>query len=106
MITESKINQIVYTIAVHYKPDKIILFGSYAQGTATENSDLDILIVKDSDLPRHRRGSEVRKYLYGSMIPIDILVYTNMEVEQSQNVKYTFINEVMKSGRVLYERKD
>jgi predicted nucleotidyltransferase len=80
------------------------LFGSYAEGNPNENSDLDLLIIKDTKQPIHHRGFEIRKALVGSMIPIDILVYTNEEFEQEKKIKYSFINSAIKSAKVLYER--
>lgn len=105
MIENDKINEIVNKIAVFYNPDKIILFGSYANGKPNENSDLDLLIIKDSDKPRPDRSTEIRKMLYGSMIPMDLIVYTNSEVQESLSKKYTFIYQAITNGKVVYERK-
>jgi uncharacterized protein len=52
---------LVERIATKFDPDKIILFGSYAAGNATTDSDLDLLIIKDTDLPRHRRSFDIQK---------------------------------------------
>ena len=104
MIESTKINDIVNRIALNFNPDKIILFGSYAVGNANEDSDLDLLIIKDTGQPRHRRGFDIRKALIGSMIPIDIVVYTKEEFEQEKDEKYSFLNSVIKSAKVLYER--
>lgn len=83
MIGIDKINEIVNKIAGFYDPDKIILFGSYAYGIPTENSDLDLLIIKDSVEPRPDRTMQILKMLYGSMIPMDLIVYTNNEIKES-----------------------
>ena len=104
MIETSKINEIVSRIAIRFKPDKIILFGSYASGNPDKDSDLDLLIIQDTDLPRHRRSFDIQKLLIGSMIPMDILVYTNKEFEQEQNEQYSFLNSAIKTSKVLYER--
>ena len=53
MISKTKISDIVNKIAKNYDPDKIILFGSYATGTANDDSDLDFIIVKNTDKPKH-----------------------------------------------------
>ncbi|MCK5172964.1 MAG: nucleotidyltransferase domain-containing protein, partial [Planctomycetes bacterium] len=50
MITQEQINEIADRIVEKFKPQKIILFGSYANGTPTDESDLDLMIIKDSDL--------------------------------------------------------
>jgi predicted nucleotidyltransferase len=104
MIETTKINEIVKRIANIFNPDKIILFGSYAAGNADENSDIDLLVIKDSDMPRHMRSFDIQKSLIGSMIPMDILVYTSKEFEQEKNEKNTFLFSAIKTSKVLYER--
>lgn len=105
MIGNNKISEIVKKIASGYNPDKIILFGSYAVGNPNEDSDLDLFVIKDTILPRPQRTIQVRKMLYGSMVPIDLIVYTPKEIEESKNKKYSFVYEVLNSGKTLYERK-
>jgi len=104
MIEKEKISQIVEKIAIGYDPDKIILFGSYATGNQNDDSDLDLFVIKDSDLSRPQRTVQVRKMLYGSMIPIDLIVYTPKEIEESKDNRFSFVYEVLNSGKTLYER--
>ncbi len=104
MIVTEKISEIVNKIAFGYKPDKIILFGSYAVGNADENSDLDLLVIKDTDLPRPQRAMLVRKMLYGAMVPIDLIVYTPKEIEDAKDNEFSFVYKVMHTGKTLYER--
>jgi uncharacterized protein len=105
MIEEAKIEDIIFRIATKFNPDKIILFGSYATGNPNIDSDLDLLIIKDSNLPRHKRSFEIQKSLIGSRIPMDIIVYTNKEFEKERKEKYSFLNSAIKISKVLYERK-
>jgi uncharacterized protein len=105
MIDRQKILEIVNKIASGYNPEKIILFGSYALGTPGENSDVDLLVIKETDLPRPQRAVQVRKIIYGSMIPIDLLVYTPSEIEESRDNKFSFVYQVLNTGKTLYERK-
>ena len=65
MIGGDKISEIVNKIVSGYSPDKIILFGSYASGKPNENSDLDLFVIKNTNLPRPQRTTHVRKMLYG-----------------------------------------
>jgi len=51
MIETRQINDIVNRIALNYDPDKIILFGSYAHGNYSDNSDLDFILVMDTNKP-------------------------------------------------------
>ena len=104
MIDADKINEIISGIATRFNPDKIILFGSYANGTQKEDSDIDLLIIQDSDLPPQKRGFDIRMSLIGSMIPFDILIYTNSEFENEKENIYSFINSAIKNSKVLYER--
>jgi len=104
MIGTEKILEIVGRIASGYNPDRIILFGSYATGNQNEDSDLDILVIKESDLPRPERTVQVRKLLYGSMVPIDLIVYTPKEIEESKDNRFSFVFEVLTTGKTWYER--
>jgi predicted nucleotidyltransferase len=104
MIGKEKISEIVNKIASGYNPDKIILFGSYATGNPNEDSDLDLFVIKDTDLPRPQRTVQVRKMLYGSMIPIDLIVFTPKEIDESKENKFSFVYEVLITGKTLYER--
>jgi len=106
MITENKISEIVKKIASRYNPEKIILFGSYASGTAAEDSDIDIFVIKDSELPRPQRTMQLRRMLLGSQIPMDLIVYTPREVDKEKDEKYSFVYEVLNSGKTVYERKN
>ncbi len=105
MIELKKINEIVARIVLKFNPDKIILFGSYASGTANNDSDVDLLVIQNTDLPRHKRSFDIQKLLIGSMIPMDILVYTNTEFEKEKNEKSSFLNSAIKTSKILYERK-
>jgi len=100
------INRIKEIIVENYRPDKIILFGSRVRGTAGKQSDIDILVISDreKDLPRHKRGLDVRIKLSEVETPKDILFYTHADIERWSGVKHTFVNEVLKQGTVLYER--
>ena len=104
MINSTKIKDIVNKIAIGFNPQKIILFGSYAAGNPNNDSDLDLLIIKDTDLPRHKRSFDIQKSLIGSMIPMDILVYTSKEFELEKNEKNSFLYSAIKTSKILYER--
>ena len=106
MITQEQIEQVLRIIVDKYKPEKVILFGSYAYGSPSKDSDLDLLVVKDSNLPRYKRAREIRKYLWGiTDIPKDIIVYTQKEIDDWAEVKEAFITDIIKKGRILYENK-
>ena len=104
MIETKRIDDIVERIAIKFNPDKIILFGSYAAGNPNNDSDIDLLIIKDTDLPRHKRSFDIHKSLIGSMIPMYILVYTTKEFEQEKKEKSSFLYSAIKTSKILYER--
>jgi uncharacterized protein len=105
MISKEKISEVVRKIASGYNPDKIILFGSYAYGNPNEDSDLDIFVIKETDLPRPQRTVQVRKMLFGSLIPIDLIVYTPKEIEESRDNHFGFVYKVLSTGKTIYERE-
>ena len=106
MVDSNKINDIVNRIATKFNPEKIILFGSYASNSQNDDSDLDLLIIQDTDQPIQTRGFEIRMSLIGTMIPFDILIYTNSEFEKEKDNSFSFLNSAMRNSKVLYERAD
>ena len=84
------------------RPQKIILFGSWAREEHNAQSDIDLLIIHDSNLPRPQRYAEVRRLFWGMNVPLDILVYTPEEFARYQDVPGSFTNTVAREGKVLY----
>ena len=98
------IQVIVRRIADATRPQKIILFGSWARGERGPHSDIDILVIKESAQPRPQRYAEVRRLFWGMGIPMDILVYTPEEFARFQSVPGSFTYTVAREGKVLYVR--
>ena len=100
---ERKLKEITDKIVKEHQPEKIILFGSYAWGTPTENSDVDLFIVKETDNTR----STARK-ISGSIFPrfmaMDFIVYTPDQLKKELEIEEPFITKVIKAGKVLYEK--
>jgi len=86
------------------QPQKIILFGSRARGQASRDSDYDLLVIENSNLPRYRRAVSYRRALKDLGISKDIIVWTPREIEEWQNVSNAFITVALREGVVLYER--
>ncbi|MFZ4540104.1 nucleotidyltransferase domain-containing protein [Propionivibrio sp.] len=86
-------------------PDKVVLFGSRARGDAQEDSDVDLLVIKPSDQPRHLRALPLYRALRGMGIPKDILWVTPDEVAAWQTVTNHVVSRGLREGRVLYEKK-
>lgn len=102
VIVEQKLPEITRKIVEGLKPEKIILFGSYAWGKPSPDSDVDLFIVKDTKKKRIERGVEVERILWKSGIPVDALVYTPKEVERRLSVEDNFIKNIFRKGKVLY----
>ena len=103
MITQDQVNEVVNEIVKNFKPKKIIIFGSYAHKKPAKDSDLDLLIIKDSDLPSRLQNRKVRKMLSGLKVPVDVIVKTTGEFETYKDVIGTIIYPANKFGRVVYE---
>ncbi len=102
MITQAKINDIVERIVFNYKPEQIILFGSYAYGNPNEDSDLDLFIIKETDKNPPDRTREVLKYLRGSKVPVDVVVYTKSEYQEFLQSPNTLVYNISKKGKPIY----
>ncbi len=105
---ETLLKKIVETISEEYTPDKIILFGSYGYGTPTEESDIDLLIIRETDKPFHKRWaevchiiSEIRK---GKGIAFSPFVVTPQELQERLEIGDQFFEEIVNKGEVLYAR--
>lgn len=100
---EDKIRNIKQQLVVKYKPEKIILFGSYVWGKFGPDSDLDFLIIKE-DVPfyGHQRMYEVRKLIRQKGIACDFLVGKPTEIKKRLYLEDPFVKEIMTKGRVIY----
>ena len=98
------LEQILPILITEYKPEKIILFGSMVGGEVESWSDIDLLIVKETNQPFFRRLREVA-LLCRASVGIDFLVYTPQEVEAMLAAKNPFHVEVFLTGKVVYERE-
>jgi predicted nucleotidyltransferase len=102
-VTEELLDEIVRRILTVGTPRKIVLFGSRALGGARPDSDLDVLVVEDSTLPRYKRSARYRRVLCGLFPAKDIVVWTPAEIEEWRAVPHAFITTILATGKVLYE---
>jgi predicted nucleotidyltransferase len=100
---QNKIKEVVDTIVRRFQPEKIILFGSYAWGTPGPDSDVDLLIIKDTENTR-QTAREIDGYLFPRQFPMDVIVYTVQQVEKRKEGGDFFINNILSRGRVVYAR--
>jgi len=88
-----------------YKPDKVILFGSYAWGKPSKDSDIDLLIIKNTKQDPYQRIPEIRKKLNNFDFAFDILVLTPKELNKNLMANNFFFQDIVDKGKVLYEKK-
>jgi len=98
------IEDILQKIVAGYSPQKVILFGSHAYGQPDENSDIDLLIIKETKKRPIERWMEVKRLVRdrNRTVSISPLVYTPRELEERLVIKDFFIEEVLEKGKVLY----
>ena len=103
---QQAIEQIVGRVVEQYRPERIILFGSYAHGTPDAGSDVDMLIVKDTKERPIDRRVVVRRIAYTPQrgIPFSPLVITPQELAQRLEMGDPFYHEIMTRGEVLYDQ--
>lgn len=103
MLTKTEIDRLIERIVARIQPQKVIIFGSYAKGTATINSDLDIFVIKKTELPMANRADDLTPILSNSLVPVDVHVYTPEEVEEYGREQFSFVNSVLKSGKTVFD---
>lgn len=101
---QAVIEEIVRRLVAGYAPQKIILFGSHAHGEPDEDSDIDLLIIKETSERFIDRLHEARKVAAGSYqaVPLELLVFTPQEVSGRLAAGDQFIAEIVENGEVLY----
>jgi predicted nucleotidyltransferase len=104
-VTSSKIKEMVNRIVEQFEPEKIILFGSYARGTAGPDSDADLLVVMPVEGSKRKRATEIDLALFGIDMPADVVVVTPEELERQKDVIGTFVHPAVCEGQVVYERE-
>jgi predicted nucleotidyltransferase len=103
-ITEAKIRRAAQKLVDELQPEKIILFGSFAYGQPTIDSDVDLLIVMRSKARPVDRIRQASAVLDPRPFPVDIIVRTPAEIAERLRIRDCFIEEIVTKGKVLYER--
>ena len=98
-----ELNRILPRLIDGYKPEKVIVFGSFAQGTTREWSDLDIAIIKETNVRFIDRLKIVAR-LSGYKLATDFLVYTPFEFAEMAKNNYFVRDEIIQKGKVLYDK--
>ena len=103
MISEQTIQQAVERLVAAANPSKVILFGSYARGDATENSDLDLMVIEPEVANKFDEMVRLRNVMGDMSVGVDLLVYSDREASSRSQVAGTVLYWAFKEGRVLYD---
>jgi len=98
-----KLEKIKDRIVANYRPEKIILFGSRARRNWFQDSDYDLLILKNTKKPPQYRIFDLIPYLPKD-VGVDVVIYTPEEFQRGIQRNWSLIEEVLKEGRVVYEK--
>ena len=104
MVAIEKIEEYGRRIGLEFGAERVILFGSYAQGTVTKDSDVDLLVVAKTDLAPRQRYCAVRRLIADVPASFDIIVKTPEEYNRWRSVVNHIVYFADKYGRILYER--
>ena len=107
MVTQDQIKKLVKEIADGYKPEKIYLFGSYANGVPNNDSDIDLFIVKETKTRKIYRIEEVLNSLDINEFPligIDFIIYTPKELETAMTYFHNIGKIAVKTGRLVFQK--
>ena len=104
MIDTRDIERVARRLGIAANAEQVILFGSYARGDDREESDVDFMIVANSDLPRFKRSRELYQLFRPYPFGMDLLVYTPEEIERGKQSPVSFVSTVLQEGKVLYVR--
>jgi len=100
--TKTQIQEVCERIAHDFQPEKIILFGSHALGQQTPDSDVDLMVVMPFEGDPIEKAVSILKQI-NMLIPIDLLVRTQEQVERRLEMGDRFMHEIVERGKVLYE---
>lgn len=100
---QKNIKKISNKLARKYKPEKIFLFGSWAWGKPTKDSDIDLLIIKKTREEFLKRQLRVRKIINGEF-PVDLIVKTPEEMQKRIELGDFFYEDIVKKGKLIYEK--
>ena len=100
-----EIKEISEKISKEFKPEKIIIFGSHAWGNPGIDSDVDLLVIKETERSTREVAREIDASLWGRTIPLDIIVYKPDSIKKGLKIGDFFIRNIIEKGIVVYERR-
>ena len=104
MLSQTTVHEAVDRLVLRFAPERIILFGSQARGTADEHSDVDLLVICRIDGSRRKLMVEMDRALSGLGFARDVIVITPEEFERDRQIPGTVARPASREGKVLYAR--
>ncbi len=101
---QKTIDRMVRRIVERFHPDRVILFGSHARGTAGRDSDVDLLVVMPLAGSKREKQLEVRLAVHEFKVPKDIIVTTPEDFEWRKEIPGTVERPAAREGKVVYAR--
>ncbi len=105
MTSDGTVATMVERIVERFQPCRVMLFGSRAKGTATEWSDVDLLVVLEGVTDKRQATVEMRRALGDLMVSKDIVVTTEDEIQLRGHVLGTVLHAALSEGKTVYERR-
>jgi len=103
-LTEESLTEIRKRIVDAFAPERVILFGSYAERRATADSDLDLLVVTERPLDREERLARTQGLFRDMPLPVQVITISRQEFEETRDVIGGIAYPAAKYGRVIYEK--
>ncbi len=101
MIDIGEIERVARCIGAEFRPERIVLFGSYATGQVTMDSDVDLLVILSFEGKNWHKAAEIRKRIHFSF-PVDLVLRTPEQIKSRLDSQDPFICEITEKGRTLY----
>ena len=104
MVNRQKIQAFVDEVARRFEPQRVVLFGSYAYGTPTDDSDVDLLVIMRHEGAGVEQAARIRQVVR-SGFPMDLIVRSPAAIRKRVKMGDSFICEILEKGQVLHEAR-
>ena len=107
-VTQDLIRAVVDVVVRTARPERVVLFGSWARGDAGAGSDIDLLVIEAAPFTRGRsrrqEAARVSRALAGFLVPIDLLLFSADEIDRWRDTPNHVVARAAREGKIVYER--